>query len=44
MAKTMAQSYDFMAAYYEMLTERIQSYRANPPGADWDGHYIALSK
>lgn len=44
MAKTMAQSYDFMAAYYEMLTERIQSYRMTPPGSDWDGHFIALSK
>ena len=44
MAKTMAQSYRFMAAYYEMLTERIQSYRMTPPGDDWDGHYIALSK
>ena len=44
LAKNMAVSYAFMAAYYEMLTERIQSYRESPPGDDWDGHYIALSK
>ncbi len=43
-AKAMAVSYAFMAGYYEMLTERIQSYRITPPGDDWDGHYIALSK
>lgn len=43
-AKAMAVSYAFMASYYEMLTERIQSYRITPPGNDWDGHYIALSK
>ena len=44
MAKNMAETYDFMAAYYEMLTTRIQSYRVTPPGEGWDGHYIALSK
>ena len=43
-AKKMAQSYDFMAAYYQMLTARIHAYRADPPGDEWDGHYIALSK
>lgn len=43
-AKKMAQSYEFMAAYYEMLIARIHAYRADPPGDGWDGHYIALSK
>ena len=43
-AKSLAAQYDALAGYYEMLVNRIQSYRENAPDADWDGHYIALSK
>jgi hypothetical protein len=27
-----------------MYVERIDAYRADPPGADWDGVYEAESK
>ena len=30
--------------YYEMLIGRINAYRHNPPGADWRGQFIALTK
>ena len=43
-AQSLAAQFEDLAGYYEMLVNRIQSYRANPPGNDWDGHYIALSK
>ena len=29
---------------YDMYAERIAEYRAAPPGADWDGVYIATTK
>ncbi len=29
---------------YDMFQERIAEFRASPPGADWDGVYIAKSK
>jgi len=43
-AQDLGRQYEALTGYYEMLANRIQSYRDNPPGADWDGHYIALSK
>jgi adenylate cyclase len=30
--------------FYDLYAERIGYYRENPPGADWDGVYIALTK
>jgi adenylate cyclase len=33
-----------MAGLYDMYVERIEAYRADPPGADWDGVYKAESK
>ncbi len=30
--------------YYEIARERIAGFRANPPGADWNGVYVATSK
>jgi adenylate cyclase len=33
-----------IAGLYEMYEERIDAYRADPPGADWDGVYAAESK
>jgi adenylate cyclase len=31
-------------AYYDLFAGRIADYRANPPGADWDGVFTAESK
>jgi adenylate cyclase len=33
-----------VAGLYDMYVERIAAYRADPPGADWDGVYEAESK
>jgi len=33
-----------VAGLYDMYEERIAAYRADPPGADWDGVYHAESK
>jgi adenylate cyclase len=33
-----------VAGLYDMYEERIAAYRADPPGADWDGVYEAESK
>ncbi|MBY0508875.1 MAG: adenylate/guanylate cyclase domain-containing protein [Rhodospirillaceae bacterium] len=33
-----------LTGFYEVLSERIADFRANPPGADWDGVYVATSK
>jgi len=33
-----------LADFYDVYLERIGDYRANPPGADWDGVYTAESK
>jgi adenylate cyclase len=30
--------------YYEIFLERVAEYEQNPPGADWDGVYVATSK
>jgi adenylate cyclase len=33
-----------VSGLYDMYVERIDAYRADPPGADWDGVYAAESK
>jgi adenylate cyclase len=33
-----------VAGLYDMYLERIETYRADPPGPDWDGVYAAESK
>ncbi len=33
-----------MEKFYHIYDERIAAYEANPPGADWDGVYVATSK
>jgi adenylate cyclase len=33
-----------VAGLYDMYEERIEAYRADPPGPDWDGVYAADSK
>ncbi len=30
--------------YYEIFGERVAEYEQNPPGAEWDGVYVATSK
>jgi adenylate cyclase len=41
--RKIADSFD-VAGLYDMYVERIATYRADPPGADWDGVYEAESK
>ena len=41
--RTIANGFD-VAGLYDMYVERIDAYRADPPGADWDGVYEADSK
>ena len=31
-------------ALYEIYAERSAGFRDNPPGAEWDGVYVATSK
>ena len=33
-----------VSGLYDMYVERIATYRADPPPADWDGVYEAESK
>jgi len=33
-----------LLAFYDIIAERIVEFRANPPGAAWDGVYVAESK
>ena len=37
-------TYPELAGFYQMLTARIESYRAAPPADDWNGQYNAPSK
>jgi len=41
--RKLADGFD-VAGLYEMYVERIETYRADPPGPDWDGVYEAESK
>jgi adenylate cyclase len=41
--RKLADDFD-VAGLYDMYEERIAAYRAEPPGADWDGVYEAESK
>ena len=43
-ASALSDAHPALGDYYAMLINRINAYRENPPGADWDGHYIALTK
>ncbi len=33
-----------LAALYDLFRQRIQRYAVDPPGPEWDGVYVALSK
>ena len=43
-AKDLRDGWPEMAGYYEIMLERIENYKTNPPGDDWDGVYRATSK
>ncbi len=42
-ARFYAEAYH-IAGYYDVMQARIDNYRENPPGDDWDGVYAATSK
>ena len=31
-------------SYYDIITDRIEDYKNNPPPRDWDGVYVATTK
>ena len=33
-----------LVGFYDVLTDRIEHFRTNSPGADWDGVFVATSK
>ena len=33
-----------MAPYYDIMLDRIEEFKTNPPGKDWDGVYRATTK
>jgi len=33
-----------LRAFYDIMAERMDAFRAAPPGADWDGVYVATGK
>ena len=35
---------NLMNEYYEIMTQRIDEFKASPPPKDWDGVYVATSK
>ena len=41
--RKLAQTMDF-AGYYDIMAERIEGYKTNPPPKDWGGVYVATSK
>jgi adenylate cyclase len=44
LGRKLGQQFYDMSGYYDLLEERIEEYKVNPPGADWDGVYVATSK
>jgi adenylate cyclase len=43
-AKDLKREWPEMAAYYDIMLDRIENYKENDPGEDWDGTYTALTK
>ena len=35
---------NLMSEYYDIMTDRINEFKANPLPNDWDGIYVATSK
>ena len=44
LASALGAAHPVMAGFYDMLKRRMLDYAASPPGADWDGHFIAVTK
>jgi adenylate cyclase len=43
--KTLRNAFDGdMTEYYDMMMERVEEFKKNPPGENWDGVYRATSK
>lgn len=38
------ENFDVDETFYELYQDRIADYEANPPGADWDGVFVATTK
>ncbi len=43
-ANDLKDSWPEMAGYYDVMNDRINEYKENPPGDDWDGVYRAETK
>ena len=43
-AKDLRDGWPEMASYYDIMLDRIEDYKDNPPEVDWDGTYQARSK
>ena len=43
-AKDLRDGWPEMAQYYDIMLARIEEYKINPPGKDWDGVYRATTK
>ena len=43
-ANDLKESWPEMAGYYAIMLERIEKYKTNPPGEDWDGVHRATTK
>ncbi len=44
LARQMCKTHPVMADFCAMVIARMVDYRNQPPGAEWDGHYITVSK
>ena len=43
-ASDLRRAWPEMTDYYDIMLTRIEEYKTNPPGEDWDGVYRATSK
>jgi len=43
-ANDLKEQWTEMSAYYGIMLDRIEDYKQNPPGEDWDGVYRATTK
>ena len=43
-AQDLETAWPIMSVYYSIMLERIEKFKSNPPGNDWDGVYRATTK
>ena len=43
-AQDLETAWPIMSVYYSIMLERIEKFKSNPPGNDWDGVYHATTK